>query len=96
MSVDLIVFVSLLTSVILKYVPPTSLVKSSCILKKYFDFFFQISHPAVIYIVEGHEKASGCERKHSIYFQDVHRKCRNGMPEFKKGTAFLPSPFPER
>ena len=54
---------------------------------------FQKSQPAVIYIVEGHEKARGFERKHSIYFQDGHRKCRNGIPEFKKGTAFLPSTF---
>jgi hypothetical protein len=44
-------------------------------------------------IVEGREKARGFERKHSIYFQDGHRKCRNGIPEFKKGTAFLPSTF---
>ena len=46
-----------------------------------------------MYKVEGHEKARGFERKHSIYFQDGHRKCRNGLPEFKKGTAFLPSTF---
>ena len=57
---------------------------------------FQKLQPAVIYIVEGREKARGFDKKHSIYFQDGHRKCRNGMPEFKKGTAFLPSPFPER
>lgn len=57
---------------------------------------FQKSQFPVIYIVEGHEKARGFDKKHSIYFQDGHRKCRNGMPEFKKGTAFLPSPFPER
>lgn len=57
---------------------------------------FQKSQFTVIYIVEGHEKARGFDKKHSIYFQDGHRKCRNGMPEFKKGTAFLPSPFPER
>ena len=67
-------------------------------INKYFIILssFQKLQPAVIYIVEGHEKARGFERKHSIYFQDGHRKCRNGMPEFKKGTAFLPSPFPER
>jgi len=44
-------------------------------------------------IVEGPEKARGFERKHSIYFQDGHRKCRNGIPELQKGTAFLPSTF---
>ena len=54
---------------------------------------FQKLQPAVIYIVEGREKARGFDKKHSIYFQDGHRKCRNGMPEFKKGTAFLPSTF---
>lgn len=27
-------------------------------------------------MVEGHEKTRGFERKHSIYFQDGHRKCR--------------------
>lgn len=54
---------------------------------------FQKPQSPVIYIVEGPEKARGFERKHSIYFQDGHRKCRNGIPEFKKGTAFLPSTF---
>ena len=61
--------------------------------KKLFSNSFQKSQVPVIYIVEGHEKARGFERRHSIYFQDGHRKCRNGMPEFKKGTAFLPSTF---
>ena len=54
---------------------------------------FQKSQFPVIYIVEGHEKARGFDKKHSIYFQDGHRKCRNGMPEFKKGTAFSPLTF---
>lgn len=58
-----------------------------------FSNSFQKLQPAVIYIVEEPEKARGFERKHSIYFQDGHRKCRNGMPKFKKGTAFLPSTF---
>ena len=61
--------------------------------EKLFSNSFQKSQVPVIYIVEGHEKARGFERKHSIYFQDGHRKCRNEMPEFKKGTAFLPSTF---
>jgi hypothetical protein len=64
--------------------------------EKLFSNSFQESQVPVIYIVEGNEKARGFDRKHSIYFRDGHRKCRNGMPEFKKGTAFLPSPFPER
>ena len=58
-----------------------------------FSNSFQKLQPAVIYIVEGPEKARGFERKHSIYFQDGHRKCRNRIPEFQKGTAFLPSTF---
>ena len=58
-----------------------------------FSNSFQKLQPAVIYIVEGPEKARGFERKHSIYFQDGHRKCRNGMPEFKRGTAFSPFTF---
>ena len=58
-----------------------------------FSNSFQKLQPVVTYIVEGHEKARGFDRKHSIYFQDGHRKCRNRMPEFKKGTAFLPSAF---
>ena len=63
------------------------------LIKNILTSFFQKSQPAVIYIVEGHEKARSCERKHSLYFQDGHRKCKNGMPEFKKDTAFLPSTF---
>ena len=67
-----------------------------CKIIKIIFITFQKSQPAVIYIVEEHEKARGFDRKHSTYFQDGHRKCGNGMPEFKKDTAFLPSPFLER
>ena len=69
---------------------------NSALTQNYENLFsnsFQKLQPAVIYIVEGPEKARGLERKHSIYFQDGHRKCRKGIPEFQKGTAFLPSTF---
>lgn len=62
-------------------------------MKKLFLSSFQKSHPAVIYIVEGHEKARGLNESipyiSKMAIGNAGMECRNS----KKGTAFLPSAF---